>query len=696
MFASALAAALPAVLNGDLRLSAWIALGLMLASALLLPPANACFHVAIPAFLAYVSVANWAAQDAEDPLTDLCGRRAFHAVVLARIVDPSVSSLPGDAQPRGIVCEAESIRFSDDDQAREVKPFRILLRFRPDAEPPDFGYGDLLEAVGSFREQEPPILPDSFNYAEYLRFQGIKGIFLAESAKNVEQGRGVMRSVYEVRDGILRSVCKGFRSDDGESAAAAMLGGRNVGIDPDAKRAFLRSGTIHILSVSGTHVAIVAGILLACFAFLPFRTRRLLVLPLLLLYALSTGMREPAIRAFFMIAFFLLFRTFLLRTNALNTLFFIAFLLILWDPRCIMRSGVHYSFLCVATLLCAPKRIKEIESVLFPDLAFIPNQFVSKAMLQKRRIAFRLLRAVFACAAVFLAATALTMLQQGLFPAASMPANLLLIPLSSLIFLLAGIAGACSWIPHVDLWTSSLLEKGFSALNGLCSFFADFSPPPQASPPLWSVFAFLTALFLFLCASKKIWIALSLIALAALPAYWFLRTSNLKPECVVLAGGGCDLSPTVILADPQTGKAILANVPDFLTAKAALEHLRSIGIGECSLLLAQDTAAAYGIRYLKDDLPLRRAAFPETLRVKDDLALPIRRYRKSHEESVGPFRIRIDKDSLAFRTKTGSGLILMNENGETNAIMTDSSGTLRFRKRFPNTKSRQWIRMPLP
>lgn len=695
MLLAALISVLPVLLTGSLRASAFATLGVMVLSALLLPPANACFHAALPAFLAWLAAWNWSNQDAVDPLRKIAGRPAFHAIVRMRVVDPSVSSLPGDAQPRGIVCDAEGVRFSERDAERKVEPFRILLRFRPDAACPDFGYGDVLSAVGSFREQERPLLPGTFDYAEYLRFQGIKGVFLADEAKILERGEGFLRHVYAARDRFLREICSAFRSDDDRAVAAAMLGGRNIGIAPETKRAFLKSGTIHILSVSGTHVAIVAGLLLALFFFLPFRARRLAVLPPLFLYALSTGMREPAIRAFLMLAAFLSFRSFLYRTNPLNTLFFIAFLLILWEPQCVMHSGVHYSFLCVGVLLCVPKRVKAFESAMFPDLAFIPGAFAPKRLLWGRKLVFRTFRAVFACGAVFLAATALTMLHQGLFPVASMAANLVLIPLSSLIFLFAGIAGVSIGIPLLREPASKLLESGFSALGTVCDFFAGFAPHPQASPPVWSVFAFLIALFVFLCADRRAWILAATVALVALPIFWRFRTTGLPMECAVLAGGGCDVQPTVILADPEAGGAILANVPDFQAAKAAQEYLRSFGIGECALLIAQNTDSAYGVRYLKDDLSVRRALFPTTLRLRDELDVPTRRYWRSAFEHAGRFDVEVSKGRFSFRTESLSGRILAEESGETTVLLTGENGETRFRETIPNRKSRHWIRIPL-
>ena len=47
--------------------------------------------------------------------------------------------------------------------------------------------------------------------------------------------------------------------------ASALVLARREGLDPELKEAFARSGIAHLLSISGFHVAVVAGLLVAVF-----------------------------------------------------------------------------------------------------------------------------------------------------------------------------------------------------------------------------------------------------------------------------------------------------------------------------------------------------------------------------------------------------------------------------------------------
>ena len=71
----------------------------------------------------------------------------------------------------------------------------------------------------------------------------------------------------------------------------AMLLGEKAVLSPDQQNAFVRSGTFHIFSISGLHVAIIAGALRLLLRWLrvPRRLAVIIALPVLWLYVQVTG-----------------------------------------------------------------------------------------------------------------------------------------------------------------------------------------------------------------------------------------------------------------------------------------------------------------------------------------------------------------------------------------------------------------------
>ncbi|MEO8588256.1 MAG: ComEC/Rec2 family competence protein [Flavobacteriales bacterium] len=132
----------------------------------------------------------------------------------------------------------------------------------------------------------------------------------------------------------------------------ALVLGLRDDLDGEQKNAFVRSGTVHVLAVSGTHV----GFIYVMLSFLlgwwgGGRKARLFrgVLVLLALwgYAGLTGACPSVLRATFMFSLFTLAGMLSQRVDTLNSLFAAALVLLLWDPHMLVEVSFQLSFLAV-------------------------------------------------------------------------------------------------------------------------------------------------------------------------------------------------------------------------------------------------------------------------------------------------------------------------------------------------------------
>lgn len=142
--------------------------------------------------------------------------------------------------------------------------------------------------------------PDGFDFRSYLLQKDITfGLYGATSLALDTSGRfsavGTMAAIRHRLSQALIRVC-GERS--GQLASAVLLGQRSI-MSEASQESFRSLGIAHILSVSGYHVGVMAGLLtLLTHPIRRFRkTRTLLTLLLLLLYAFLTGGSAPALRA---------------------------------------------------------------------------------------------------------------------------------------------------------------------------------------------------------------------------------------------------------------------------------------------------------------------------------------------------------------------------------------------------------------
>jgi len=141
-------------------------------------------------------------------------------------------------------------------------------------------------------------------------------------------------------------------SDDDAAMLAAMVAGDRTYLTHALRVGFERTGSFHMLVVSGFHLAIVA----ACIFWI---TRRLRIprMPATILtilasfaYALFTGFATPVQRSLWMVTLYLLGRLVYRDRNALNTIGFAALCLMVVSPRSLFDSSLQMTLLAVLAI----------------------------------------------------------------------------------------------------------------------------------------------------------------------------------------------------------------------------------------------------------------------------------------------------------------------------------------------------------
>ena len=139
-----------------------------------------------------------------------------------------------------------------------------------------------------------------------------------------------------------------------------MLGIRH-GLSGDVREAFNRTGTGHLLAVSGLHVGVLLGIMLVASTALLGGSRWALLAPLavLWLYALLTGMAPPVVRAAIMGSLYLENRFTGRQSTGFPALALAAGVMAGLEPRLLEDVSFQLSFAAMASLLLLAPGIQE-------------------------------------------------------------------------------------------------------------------------------------------------------------------------------------------------------------------------------------------------------------------------------------------------------------------------------------------------
>jgi len=199
---------------------------------------------------------------------------------------------------------------------------------------PDYDYGDMLLVSG---EVETPPQFDDFDYKDYLAHQGIHSTMLYPKIEILDSGQGFepLGWIYSLRTGLSQTLAKVLPEPQASLAQGIILGIRD-NIPQAVKTSFSRTGTAHILAISGLHLSIVAGILLSIGIWL-FGKRHYIYIWLALgaiwLYVLLTGMQPPVVRGAIMASLFLTAELLGRQRNAITSLAFAAAIMIGISPQ---------------------------------------------------------------------------------------------------------------------------------------------------------------------------------------------------------------------------------------------------------------------------------------------------------------------------------------------------------------------------
>jgi competence protein ComEC len=217
---------------------------------------------------------------------------------------------------------------------------------------PAYHYGDVLKVTG---ELETPSQFEDFDYKSYLARQGIYSVIYYPGVEVLDHGQGLkpLQWIYSLRERLSASLARALPEPQGSLAQAILLGLR--GNIPDSLyEAFSRTGTAHLLAISGLHISIIIAMLLS-FGILVFGRRRSiyiwLTLGLMWLYALLAGMHPPIIRAAIMGSLFLIAEYLGRQRSAIIALAFAAAVMVGIQPHLLWSVSFQLSFLAMAGLI---------------------------------------------------------------------------------------------------------------------------------------------------------------------------------------------------------------------------------------------------------------------------------------------------------------------------------------------------------
>jgi competence protein ComEC len=255
-------------------------------------------------------------------------------------------------------------------------PSRGRIRVTVRGFDPEVEYGDEIMVRGRLRPPTGFRNPGGFDYAEYLSRQGIQAVATVRRPENLTRlhtgGSAVLRKIYAWRDEIREASIQSL-SPEASAILQAMVIGETGSLTPEIREAFMASGTTHLLSISGSHLSLVATAVFAASLWLirhlpaglllrmgrrlkPTQAAALWTIPPVVFYALLAGGQVATIRSLIMILVYLAAVGLVRDHDPLHALAAAFLLVTIPDPVAIFDISFQLSYGAVLAMVLIIKR----------------------------------------------------------------------------------------------------------------------------------------------------------------------------------------------------------------------------------------------------------------------------------------------------------------------------------------------------
>lgn len=341
----------------------------------------------------------------------------------------------------------------------------ILVYFKKEGNAPALNYGS--EIV--FRKTLQPIQnngnPAALNYKRYCLFQGITNqVFLSNNNYIIlkSQNKNLLQQfLFATRNAALKTMQQNIHSPKELGIAEALLIGYRNDLDKDLVQAYSDTGVVHIIAISGMHIAIIYATLVWFFTF--FKSSKLkkwleplIILIVIWMFTLMAGAAPSISRAAVMFTCILVGKFLNKNGNIYNTLAASAFILLVSNPFNLWDVGFQLSYAAVLSIVIFFKPVY--------NLFYIQNKSLRKLWQ---------LTSVTLAAQIFALPVVIYHFHQ--LPLMFLIGNVVAVPLSGLI-LYAELALFCfSWWHVAAVFIGAVIEYCLKFMNDFIQYMDQMS-----------------------------------------------------------------------------------------------------------------------------------------------------------------------------------------------------------------------------
>ena len=201
----------------------------------------------------------------------------------------------------------------------------------------NINYGDKLYLTGNLKKPKNNTIPNTFNYKKYLNNNNIYYILEVDKINKQISSKNI---IYIIKNKIQNRLNK----YDTKGYLNAFIIGNKNNIDTETYTNYSKNGIIHIFSISGMHISLMASIILNILNKLKKSDKNVLfVIVFLIIYLVLTNYQASITRSIIFYIILNLSKLKKLKLSSLDSLSIAISLILLFVPKFINNIGFLYS-----------------------------------------------------------------------------------------------------------------------------------------------------------------------------------------------------------------------------------------------------------------------------------------------------------------------------------------------------------------
>ena len=312
--------------------------------------------------------------------------------------------------------------------------------------------GNKVSALGEFIELQPPKLPWLFNQKQQMLSNGITHQLVVSRITNCSVGdeNSIRFLPQKIQRELKNKITSAIKDTSSAAILSALLLGETSLLSKEVTADYSVAGVVHILAVSGMHVALIYELILFTLKIFLRKKRKwltfFLAMSLLWGYGAITGFSASVVRACCMFSFFVISDCFLLSRNTGNTIAGSTLLILYFQPYLIFNLGFLLSLSAVLGIV-------------------VIHPLIMRYCYTENKIGYYLISSTSITLSATLTTLPITLYIFHSFPTYFVFANIILVPWSTLILYIGIAFLLLSSVPFIGHLITQVLNFSTSTMN---------------------------------------------------------------------------------------------------------------------------------------------------------------------------------------------------------------------------------------